>query len=155
MRSERSERRGNPMVLFRKQWDCHVATLLAMTRYYMQQFILKGLVETGQGDGAKLGVPTANLALVIAVQENMVAGLYTCQVLVGEKTFDGLVYYGVNSLTKKDCLEVHLRNFKEVLYGKEVTITTSKYLREARFFETREALQAQIKIDLQQVGWIV
>lgn len=121
----------------------------------MQQYILQGVVQTGLGDGAKLGAPTANLSLEIAEQQKMIPGLYSCQVGLGEKRFEGLLYYGINSLTKKDCLEVHLRDFSQVLYDKMIIVTTTDYLREARFFDSREALQIQIKTDLQQVGWIV
>lgn len=121
---------------------------------HVQNYILYGIVQIGQGDGAKLGTPTANLALEIAQQQNMVPGLYLGHILVDEKQFEGLIYYGINSLTKKDCLEVHLRDFKGVLYDKTITVTTTHYLREARFFDSREALRAQIQTDLKQVGWI-
>lgn len=120
----------------------------------MQQYILHGVVETGQGDGAKLGAPTANLQLAIALEQEMVPGLYTCHVNVDGKQLEGLLYYGINSLTARDCLEVHLRDFSQVLYGKSITVETRDYLRGALLFDSREALQAQIKTDLKQVGWI-
>lgn len=120
----------------------------------MVNYSLRGQVEAGRGDGAKLGAPTANLALRLAEEQAMVPGLYTCIVLIDEREFTGLLYYGINSLTGADCLEVHLRDFSQVLYGKTITVATAKYLRKALFFTSREALQKQIQIDLKTVGWI-
>ena len=107
---------------------------------------IKGVVRPGHGRGEKLGAPTANLDLSLA--KNMTKGLYECTVEAIGSVYQGLLYYGINSLTGSDCLEVHLLNFNGDLVGKEVVVTVGRYVREPRKFVSEEKLRAQIKQDI-------
>ncbi len=67
---------------------------------------------------------------------------------LGKERFPGLLYYGHNSISHKDCLEVHILDFNKNIYGKKITAITQYFLRPAKKFKTQKALIAQIKKDL-------
>lgn len=107
---------------------------------------IKGIVRPGHGQGEKLGAPTANLDLNLA--KNLDKGLYECTVEAAGSVYQGLLYYGINSLAGSDCLEVHLLDFNGDLVGKEVAVTVGRYVREPRKFSTAQELKKQINQDL-------
>ena len=89
--------------------------------------IISGIVLTGNNNGEKVGARTANLDIGLA--KNLNKGLYSCKVDLNGVFYRGLLYYGINSLTNKDCLEIHILEFNEGLYGKKITAITERYLR--------------------------
>ncbi|OGJ14088.1 hypothetical protein A2554_01045 [Candidatus Nomurabacteria bacterium RIFOXYD2_FULL_35_12] len=60
------------------------------------------------------------------------------------------MYYGINSITSKDCLEVHILEFNGDIYGKNIIVSTERYLRFPKKFKSVEKLSEQIKKDLSQ-----
>lgn len=52
---------------------------------------------------------------------------------------------------KRRRVEVHFLDFNGNLYGRELSITLLKFLRNERFFESADALKAQIILDIQQI----
>lgn len=115
-----------------------------------KNYTLRGVVQAGHGKGKKLGAPTANLDIVLAVQQEMVPGLYVCTVTLEGENYRGLLYYGFNSLTLRDSLEAYLLGFDGDLYGKELAITTTSYVREPRAFTNEGDLKRQIAEDIAQ-----
>lgn len=113
-----------------------------------RSYTIFGIVQLGQGHGGKLGAHTANLDIKLAVAERLPKGLYACKVQVNGDTEAGLLYYGHNSLTNQDCLEAHLFDWSGDLYGRQITITTTKYLRREKKFRSVAELREQIKKDL-------
>lgn len=107
---------------------------------------LVGKVINGQNQGNKLGAATANLDVYLA--KNLPKGLYVADVYIGTQQYEGLLYYGYNSISKNDCLEVHIFNFSENIYDKELKIVTKKFLRLPKKFNGPEKLKQQIKKDL-------
>lgn len=105
-----------------------------------------GTVRQGHGKGGKVGARTANLELKLA--KNLVKGLYACGVRFDAQEYRGLLYYGINSLVDEDCLEVHVLGFEGELYGKEITVTVGRWLREPKKFNNAEELAKQIQEDL-------
>jgi len=97
---------------------------------------LIGIVKSGQGFGKKTGLKTANLNVNLAIRNKIRPGLYKCHVEHNENNYNGLVYYGYNSLTKQDCLEIHILNFTDDLYNEKIQITIGKYLREPIKFDS-------------------
>ncbi len=110
--------------------------------------IISGIVLVGNNNGEKTGARTANLDINLA--KNLAKGLYSCKVGLNGVFYRGLMYYGFNSLTNKDCLEVHILEFNENLYGKNITVSTERYLRLPKRFKSVEKLSEQIKKDLSQ-----
>ncbi len=124
--------------------------LVARSYARRRHFVVEGLVSPGNQQGKKLGAATANLPLVAA--KKLPKGLYSCSVRIGESTaqYRGLLYYGYNSLTELDCLEVHLFDFNADLYGEQLTITTQKFLRRPKKFRDPKKLAAQIEQDIKK-----
>ena len=110
--------------------------------------IISGIVLIGNNNGEKTGARTANLNLGLA--KDLAKGLYSCRVDLNGVFYRGLLYYGINSLTNQDCLEVHVLEFNEDLYGKNITVNTERYLRFPKRFKSVEKLSEQIKKDLSQ-----
>ena len=106
-------------------------------------------MRPGQGRGAEVGARTANLDVALA--DGLVKGLYSCEVKIAGIRFRGLLYYGINSLTGDDCLEVHVLAFEGELVGKEVVVKTQQYLRPEKKFATVAELQAQVRKDISMV----
>lgn len=110
--------------------------------------IISGVVLTGSNNGKKTGARTANLDITLA--KDLPKGLYSCRVDMDGMSYRGLLYYGFNSLTNKDCLEIHILDFNGDIYGKNITVTTERYLRFPKKFKSVEKLSEQIKKDLAQ-----
>lgn len=123
-------------------------SLMLLRRHHPHTFI--GVVQLGAGRGEEVGLHTANFKLELA--HGLKRGLYRCRVIVGAETHQGLLYYGYNSLTQKDCLEAHLFDWRDDLYGRELVVTTTKYLRSERRFASVEQLRRRLAKDLEQAS---
>lgn len=110
--------------------------------------IISGMVLVGNNNGEKVGARTANLDISLA--KDIAKGLYSCEVNLDGIFYRGLLYYGINSLTNKDCLEIHILEFNRDIYGKDITVSTERYLRFPKKFKSVEKLSEQIKKDLSQ-----
>ncbi len=110
-----------------------------------------GRVVVGDGRGQTLGFPTAN---VDGIEQLLPPpGVYCCETLVGDSTYRAMVNLGRRpTFGKLDLprLEAHLLEFRGDLYGKHLDLSRWEFLREEQTFETPEALQAQIALDIQQ-----
>jgi len=111
-----------------------------------QNYTIKGIVLPGMGRSNETGARTANLEVSLA--KKMVRGLYSCKIKIQKKDRQGLLYFGYNSLSKKDCLEVHILNFSQDIYGQEITVITEKYIRPEKKFKNVAELKKQIALDL-------
>ncbi len=110
---------------------------------------LIGTVIKGDGRGASLGFPTANLELP---EEKLLPqpGVYQallienktespCIIYIGTKpTFEGLI----------TSVEVHIPNRSENLYSQKLTVLLTQQIRPEIKFESKDALIAQIHKDL-------
>ncbi len=109
---------------------------------------LTGIVHHGLNQGKNLGAPTANLDISLAESQKLTRGLYVCETTLDTKKYNGLLYYGYNSLSKIDCLEVHLMDFSGDLYGQEITVAVKNFLRGEIRFKDKEELKKQIEEDV-------
>ena len=107
---------------------------------------ITGLVLPGQNKGDQTGARTANLDIALA--KDLDKGLYSCDIILNNQNYSGLLYYGYNSLSQQDCLEAHIFDFSSDIYGQEITVTTKKFIRPEIRFKNIEELKKQIKIDL-------
>ncbi len=110
---------------------------------------IRGIVQSGQRRGRKLGFPTANLCLS---EEDLCpkSGVYVTQVLYDGKQYGGVANigynptFGVNELVA----ETHIFDFNADIYGKPLKINLLRYLRTEMAFESAEALVRQISKDV-------
>lgn len=110
---------------------------------------MEGQVVAGERRGSTLGFPTANLEIdqTLLVPAN---GVYSAKVHI-----DGDTYYGVANIGVKPTfqgkmrnLEVHLLDFYQDLYGKQIKVSFTRRLREEKRFSTPTDLIKQIERDI-------
>jgi riboflavin kinase/FMN adenylyltransferase len=110
-------------------------------------YFIDGLVVRGDGRGAQLGCPTANLE---TENELLPAyGIYATLAIV-----DGVSYPAVTSLgirptigDNRLAIETHLLEGGRDLYGTRMRVAFIKWLREERTYDGLEPLRAQIALD--------
>ncbi len=114
-------------------------------------YFIMGRVVYGRQLGRQLGVPTANIRL--QRYKAALEGVYCVTVAgIGETEYHGIANIGVRPTVdgKEPLLEVHVFDFSGNLYGRLLTITFKKKLRDERAFESIDALKAQIDLDLEE-----
>lgn len=119
-------------------------------------FSISGRVMVGQQLGRTIGVPTANLHL--RRLRAPLAGVYAVEVFIAEKNGSareklfGVANVGtrptIGDLTKA-ILEVHIFNFSENLYHRNLKVIFRKKLRDEQKFPSLDALKEQIARDMQ------
>lgn len=115
-----------------------------------QELRIKGIVKKNFGRGKSLGFPTANIDLTIDVE----SGLYLGWVEINPSTSSrqklaSLIFVGANETfgeTEKK-VEVYILDFKEDLYGQEISVEIIKKMRDVIKFNSPEELIEQMKKD--------
>lgn len=102
-----------------------------------------GVVQEGEKRGARLGFPTANIALPDAD----ISGIYAARVVADGRPHPAAVYAD----RRRKLLEAHLLDFSGNLYGKSISIELVEKLREGARFENEVALKAAIADDIARV----
>jgi riboflavin kinase / FMN adenylyltransferase len=110
---------------------------------------IAGVVAHGDARGRTLGFPTANVALGRHLEP--ARGVYAVRVRLA----DGRVVPGVANIGRRPTLggdpvsrvEAHLFDFDADLYGQEVAVALSHFIREEKRFSGLEELRAQIAAD--------
>lgn len=112
---------------------------------------IEGMVVSGDRRGSQLGFPTANMEIPIDVIAPA-NGVYTVKVQV-----DGDAYWGVANIGTKPTfqgqyskrnLEVHLLDFCQDLYGKQMVVLFTRRIREEKRFQSVAELVEQIHRDI-------
>lgn len=110
---------------------------------------MMGKVERGDGRGKILGFPTANIYPGREVLPPI--GVYAARVRIGEKIFGGMANIGVRpsfkSKKRRMNVEVHIFNFNQNLYGREIIVEFVKNIRREKYFPSKEKLIVQLKKD--------
>lgn len=109
-------------------------------------YAITSTVLHGRGVGHTLGFPTANIDLTQTRKMLPKEGVYA--VRIGKYT--GMANLGTAPTfgVEKPLLEVHLLDFEGDLYGQTVTVEFIHRLRDIVRFDSAEALQHQLQIDL-------
>jgi riboflavin kinase/FMN adenylyltransferase len=116
------------------------------------KFMIISQVIEGDKRGAQLGFPTANLKL----PEDMVIpakGVYCGQAQVYGETHPCIMNIGTRpSFTDSNevIIEAHILNFKDNIYGGNITLRLERKLRDEIKFDSAESLVKQIKKDIEQ-----
>ena len=121
-------------------------------RLLSRPYTLRGKVSDGRRLGRTMGLPTANLTFE---GEALVPchGVYATTVKVGEQAYRGISNVGVRPTVNQgrdvNC-ETFIFDFEGDLYGKEIEISFLHFLREEQRFEGLDALEAQIRCDIER-----
>ena len=109
-----------------------------------------GRVVQGQQLGRKLGFPTANIR--VGRRKVPINGVFAVRVHFAGRCYAAVANLGTRPTvaSNKPLLEVHMLDFNEDLYGRELRVEFVQRLREERRFDSLEALTAAIAADVQQ-----
>jgi riboflavin kinase / FMN adenylyltransferase len=117
-------------------------------RWLGRPWSMRGRVIRGKRLGRDLGFPTANLRL--ERRRAPVEGIFAVRVYgVGPGALGGVASLGTRPAVggRGKLLEVHVFDFKDDLYGREIEVEFVVKLREERYFATLEALAEQMQRD--------
>jgi riboflavin kinase/FMN adenylyltransferase len=115
-----------------------------------ETFSFSGTVSRGDRIGTKLGYPTANITKKENTQISPGEGVYAVKVKINGALFSGMMNIGFRPTVSVDSerrIEVHIFDFDEDIYGKEVEVIVLDRVREERSFDSMEALKKQISKD--------
>ena len=115
------------------------------------KYSISGVVEHGNGIGATLGFPTANIRLD-STKQLPASAVYAVLANVDGVEYKALANIGTNPTVGNDylSLEVHLLEFNGDLYGKHLTISFLSFLRAEKKFSSLTELQSQIAEDINE-----
>ncbi|MBG90393.1 MAG: riboflavin biosynthesis protein RibF [Actinobacteria bacterium] len=116
-------------------------------------YLMIGRVVAGDGRGARLGFPTANLSLP---KDKAVPapGVYSSYVRLDGQIWPAMTYIGHQPTFEKKLtpiVEVHLMGFKGNLYRRQLKVFLNARIRGEQRFESESDLMAQIRQDMTQV----
>ncbi len=117
---------------------------------------ISGMVVKGRDRGGRvLGFPTANIP--ISCQAPPKTGVYVVRVEIDGKIYGGAANLGYNPTfgDTELSLEVHIFDFSENLYGKEIAVQFVDRLRDEKRFSGPEELAVQIQKDVQKAKQVL
>lgn len=117
-----------------------------------RKYSLIGKVIPGDGRGAKLGFPTANINLIdnYVIPKN---GVYMTNTIVDNKKYLSATNIGFNPTFNNENLkiETHILNFNGNIYGKNIEVEFIHFIRDDIKFNSVDNLIKQMRQDIQ---WI-
>lgn len=117
-----------------------------------REYTILGTVKQGAQLGRRLGFPTANLS---AHSEQFPPnGVYAAEAKLQGEVLRGIVNLGfrptVSGAQPERLLELHLFNLAREIYGEDVEVRFTRYLRPEQKFASLDDLAAQIARDVEQ-----
>ncbi|MBM7688107.1 riboflavin biosynthesis protein RibF [Enterococcus ureilyticus] len=113
-----------------------------------------GTVVHGDARGRLLGFPTANIKVKSTVRLPRI-GVYAVQIQIGNKWYVGMGSIGHNDTFgdgRDLTVEVYILDFHQDIYGEQVTVRWTHYLRDQVKFDGAESLIVQLKQDEQDAA---
>ena len=121
---------------------------------------LPGTVVAGDGRGASLGFPTANLDVDAGLAEPP-TGIYACRARLEDRSVPAAVSVGVNPTFGGEPgrspvrIEAYLLGFEGDLYGRRLVLELVDRLREEQRFDSPDALIAQMARDVAETERLI
>ncbi len=115
-----------------------------------EPYSIKGLVVKGDQLGRTLGYPTANIRPLVKEKMIPAKGVYAITCCWNDQQLIGMMNIGVRPTLFKNPelrLEVHLFDFDEILYDREIEIRFMVKMRDEMKFSDIEALKNQLLQD--------
>lgn len=122
-------------------------------RWLGRPYVLSGWVVKGDGRGASLGFPTANIQTQNERKLVPAEGVYFAEVEIDGKSLFGMLNIGIRPTFKDDSvrtIEIHLFDHGENVYGKILHVHFLRRLRGERKFASGEDLAEQLRRDQEQ-----
>jgi len=122
--------------------------ILSANKMLGYHYSVSGEVIHGQKIGRTIGYPTANIQIdpMKLLPKN---GAYIVDVFVNKQHFKGMLSIGTNPTVegKLKTVEVYILDFKDDLYGKEISVNFRDFLHEEIKFESLEQLIIRLDED--------
>jgi len=120
-------------------------------KFLGRNFILTGSVVYGEGLGKKIDFPTANIEIKETYKIIPKNGVYLVKTKINSNTYFGMMNIGIRPTVggRNKSLEIHFFNFKDNIYGKNVSIEIIKKIRDEEKFSSIDQLKIQLKKDEQ------
>ena len=124
-------------------------------RFLGYAYFIRTKVVHGAELGRKLGFPTVN-QLEYSGKAVPKFGVYACLCRVDGKSRPGVVNVGVRPTVSQGLshppvvFETHILDFKEDLYGRDITVSFCKMLRPEKKFASLDELQANVLKNIEQ-----
>lgn len=119
--------------------------------YLGYNYSITGKVVEGSRIGRQIGFPTANIKVEDTLKLIPSLGVYAVMVDVDNKTYKGMLNIGyrptIIEQEKQVSIEVHLFDFDEDIYNKEVNLNFVDKLRNEKKFNGIEELKLQLEKD--------
>lgn len=118
--------------------------------YLGRPYQITGLVVEGKHNGEKIGFPTANLELTYPYVLPKI-GVYSGYAKLLGKKFKALISMSTHPTImelKEPIIEVHILDFNDNLYGKEIEVEFVEYMRGIFKFPSPEYLAEQLAKDV-------
>ena len=117
--------------------------------YLGYQYELSGTVVKGSAIGRSIGFPTANLDLGDVKKIIPADGVYAVWVIVDKITYKGMMNIGKKPTLKSKIrtLEIHLLDFDQYIYNKQIKIKFVKRIRDEIAFSELIELKKQLEKD--------
>ena len=115
-------------------------------------YFLEGRVERGRGVGHTLGFPTLNVSFP-KEKFALLDGVYGGYVETKKGEYPAIINFGARptfDVTERK-VEAYLKGFSGDLYGRDVRIFPTKFLRPVQKFSSQEELINQLQKDQEQV----
>ncbi|MDR0983243.1 MAG: bifunctional riboflavin kinase/FAD synthetase [Culturomica sp.] len=121
------------------------------------RYIISGEVVHGEKIGSSIGFPTANIQ--VAERKLLPAtGVYAVEVHINGKNYAGIMNIGTRptvSTSGVQTIEVHILDFADDIYGKEISVSLIARIRGERKFDNKEELQSQLHEDIKHLYYIL
>ena len=118
-------------------------------RFLGSPFTFKGTVIEGDKIGTEIGFPTANI-LIDKIQLMPLKGVFAVRVNLEGKLYEGMMNIGNRPTISNNGerrVEIHLFEFSQNIYGKELVVYLIDRIREEQNFTSINALKEQLKKD--------
>jgi len=116
-------------------------------------YSVNGLIIEGRKLGRKIGFPTANIKPSTEHKLIPANGVYAVEVQLANKILPGMLSIGSNPTVNSDpdfrSIEVHIFDFDEDIYGRNLTVIFRKRLRDEKKFGSLDELVKQMERDKQ------
>lgn len=122
------------------------------------QFAYIGKVVSGNKIGREIGYRTANLNINKEYRLIETAGVYATYVDYDNRTYKSMTYIGKKptvNIDDNDNIEVHIFDFNEDIYDKDIKVRFVSKIRDERKFDSLDALKKQIEIDEKKIKEIL
>jgi len=116
-----------------------------------RNYSISGIVQSGKQLGRNLGYPTANITPDHNYKLVPADGVYAVKVSVDENIYTGMLNIGhrptVNKGNENMTIEVHIIDYTGDLYGKRITLSFYKRIRNEMKFNSLDDLIKQLDLD--------